>query len=165
VGAVSIALTDTPAPDGQRLFQTTEPFAGGYASVLGSVHIMRGEITAIATRRGLTGDALADVTLAISEAATNAVVHGSRLPDAQVRMTVGFERGSMQVVVSDEGHGMGGSPKPSDKGYGLKVIKSITKGDVVFASSAQGTAVHMDFKCPARGQYASLVRRRRPISL
>jgi two-component sensor histidine kinase len=106
--------------------------------------------------------ALSDVTLAISEAATNAVLHGSQASDATIRMSVAFERNGMQVVVSDDGSGMGGSPQASDRGHGLRIIRSVTKGEVVFASTHEGTAVHMDFSCPARGQYASLVRRSRP---
>jgi anti-sigma regulatory factor (Ser/Thr protein kinase) len=163
VAGVLPSATDHADDHRQRLFQTTEPFTAQYPSERASVAAMRGEVTAIATRRGLTGAALSDVTLAISEAATNAVLHGSQRPGAVVGMFVGFERNRMQVLITDDGHGMGTSPEPSDKGYGLRIIHTVTKGEVVFVSSDQGTSVQMDFACPARGQYASLVRRRRPV--
>ena len=146
-----------------RLFQTTEPFATRVASAPDSVAVLRGEITAIAARRGLTGTALSDVTLAVSEAATNAVVHGSAAPTARIGMSVEFARGAMQVTISDDGSA-GAKPRQArpDGGHGMAIMRTVTDGNVVIAINDHSTTVKMNFVCPARAHHGSLVRRRRP---
>ena len=146
-----------------RLFQTTEPFATRVASVPEGVAVLRGEITAIAVRRGLTGTALSDVALAVSEAATNALVHGSAAPTARIGMSVEFANGGMQVTISDDG-AAGARPRQArpDGGHGMPIIRAVTDGNVVIAINDHSTTVKMNFVCPARAHHGSLVRRRRP---
>jgi anti-sigma regulatory factor (Ser/Thr protein kinase) len=156
----SLAHQDGAGPG--RLFQTTEPFAACFPSTLSSIAAMRAEVKAVATRRGLVGTALGDVSLAVSEAATNAVVHGSHLSGATIRVTVGFDHDDMQVVVSDDGDGMRAAEGPRP-GFGLRIMDTVTK-DLDIATSPDGTVVHMNFGCPARSNYASLVRFGRGIA-
>jgi anti-sigma regulatory factor (Ser/Thr protein kinase) len=136
---------------------------GLYPSAPSSVAVLRAEATAIATRRGLTGTALSDVTLGVSEAATNAVTHGSGSASGHIGMAVAFARGAMQVTISDEGCAEAAWRKPEpDRGHGLRIMRAITNGNLVVATNGAGTTVTMDFACPARANHASLVRRPRP---
>src|SRR5688572_2060916 len=72
-----------------------------------SVRVIRGEVEEVARGCGLAGEALGDVLLAVSEAATNAVVHGSvGREDAQVEVVVELTDLEMLVTVSDSGNGL-----------------------------------------------------------
>jgi serine/threonine-protein kinase RsbW len=53
---------------------------------------------------GFGGDALYDVKLAVSEAVTNAIRHGSRSPDDPIRIVAGEESGALIFEVLDTGH-------------------------------------------------------------
>ena len=52
-------------------------FRAQYAAGASCVGVIRGEVKAVARELGIEGEQLGDVALAVSEAATNAVVHGS----------------------------------------------------------------------------------------
>jgi hypothetical protein len=68
---------------------------------------MRAEVAAVARECGVRGEELSDVRLAVSEAATNAVMHGSAGPDARVGITVELTDTTMLVTISDDGPGLG----------------------------------------------------------
>jgi two-component sensor histidine kinase len=67
---------------------------------------MRGEVEAVARECGVGGEELTDVRVAVSEAAKNAVVHGSACrQDARVGVTVELTDTKMLVTISDNGPG------------------------------------------------------------
>jgi anti-sigma regulatory factor (Ser/Thr protein kinase) len=112
--------------------------------------VIRGEVEAIARECGLEGEELGDVRLAVSEAAANAVVHGSAgREDAHVGLCVELFDREMRVTVSDGGVGL--KPRALDSqglGAGLGLIAIVT-GRLDVRSSSEGTDVHMTFPCPA----------------
>ncbi|MFL5834454.1 MAG: ATP-binding protein, partial [Solirubrobacterales bacterium] len=78
---------------------------------------------AIARECGLDGDALHDVLLAVSEAVTNAVVHGSAGPgDAHIDLVVELTELEMLVTVGDSGTGLRPSAGPARMHAGLAII-------------------------------------------
>lgn len=112
-----------------------------------SVGAMRGEAVAIARECGLEDRDLNDIALAVSEAATNAVVHGSPGDGPYVSISIEIERGEILIVVSDEGEGVKPRADSPGAGLGLPVIAAVTKRFEVVEGN-QGTEVHMTFPCP-----------------
>jgi hypothetical protein len=105
------------------------------------VGVIRGEVEAVARECGLAGEELEDVRLAVSEAATNTVVHGSvEREDAHVGLSVELTDSEMLVTVRDEGNG----------------------GHLDVRTSAGGAEVRMAFPVPlaaANQQHDSAVQR------
>jgi anti-sigma regulatory factor (Ser/Thr protein kinase) len=119
-------------------------FRGRYAAKASSVAVMRGEVEAVARECGARGEELADVRLAVSEAATNAVVHGSAGPDARVAVTVELADTTMLVTISDDGPGLSPRNDSPGLGLGLFIIAAIT-GDLDMKTGTAGSKVHMGF--------------------
>lgn len=110
-----------------------------------SVRVIRGEVEEVARGCGLAGEALGDVLLAVSEAATNAVVHGSvGREDAQVEVVVELTDLEMLVTVSDSGNGLRPNADAAGLRAGLSIIAVLT-GHLDIRSSATGTEVRMAF--------------------
>lgn len=112
-----------------------------------SVGAMRGEAVAIARECGLEDRDLNDIALAVSEAATNAVVHGSPGDGPYVSISIEIERGEILIVVSDEGEGVKPRADSPGAGLGLPVIAAVTKRFELVEGNL-GTEVHMTFPCP-----------------
>jgi serine/threonine-protein kinase RsbW len=101
----------------------------------------------IARECGLAGEALGDVLLAVSEAATNAVLHayleagrpGPLLLSARLMDDI------VHVVVRDHGRGM--TPRPDSPGLGLGLPLMTRLADAVQISTHPdgGTEVRMTF--------------------
>jgi serine/threonine-protein kinase RsbW len=102
---------------------------------------------AIARECGTERQDLDDVALAVSEAATNAILHGTTRNDAAVAVTVKVERGELQVSICDEGGGIRPRTDSPGAGLGLSVIAAVAQR-LKIVSSDEGTKVHMAFPCP-----------------
>jgi stage II sporulation protein AB (anti-sigma F factor) len=123
-------------------------FSARFPAVPLSVRAIRREVEVMAIDCGLKDQDLADVRLAVSEAATNAVVHGSAGSEDQVSVAVEVSEGEMLVVVADDGEG---SPPRIDSpgaGLGLPIMSTVARR-VDIRRTARGTEVHMAFPCPA----------------
>src|SRR3954454_22570516 len=79
-----------------------------WPAVAASVAEARNAVTAFAESVGATGDALAAVSLAVSEAVTNAVLHAylDRDEPGPIRVRARRETDAVIVEVADEGRGM-----------------------------------------------------------
>jgi anti-sigma regulatory factor (Ser/Thr protein kinase) len=131
------ALPRVPAP--------VPRFRARYPATALSVRVLRGEVEAVARECGLAGEALGDVRLAVSEAATNAVVHGSsRREDAHIDLVVELTELEILVTVSDSGNGLRPSSGPAGLQAGLSIIAMLT-GHLDLRSSDEGTEVRMAF--------------------
>jgi anti-sigma regulatory factor (Ser/Thr protein kinase) len=120
-------------------------FQGRYPAAALSVRVIRGEVEAVARECGLDGEALHGVLLAVSEAATNAVVHGSAgRGDAHIDLVVELTELEMLVTVSDSGNGLRPSAAPAGLQAGLAIIAIIT-GRLDIRTSDMGTEVRMAF--------------------
>ena len=90
---------------------------------------------------------VSDVTLAVSEACTNAVLHA--YPDGAekgFRIVASREGDVVDVTVSDEGHGMVAPTRSPGAGLGFPLMARITDGlEVRTAALGHGTVVAMRF--------------------
>jgi serine/threonine-protein kinase RsbW len=83
-----------------------------------SVPELRGAVQGFVSKHGAGADVLSDVALAVSEAVTNAVMHGFLDRDqGTVRVSVKAGDGEIVVVVADDGRGM--QPRPDSPGLGM----------------------------------------------
>jgi anti-sigma regulatory factor (Ser/Thr protein kinase) len=109
---------------------------------------MRREVAAYAERAGLDEDGVGDVRLAVSEAATNAVVHGYRdSRDGELRVVAYVAERELVVVVSDAGIGLAPRPDSPGLGLGMPLMASVTSRFSVVSRGA-GTEIHMAFALP-----------------
>ena len=124
-------------------------FCAQYRATASSVGVIRAEVAAIARECGVAGMQLANIRLAVSEAATNAVIHGSAgRAGASVRVEVTLAAEEMQVVVCDDGDGLRLDAKSAGLGAGMSILAAIT-GRLDVRTSAAGTCVHMAFPTPS----------------
>lgn len=86
------------------------------------------------------------VLLAVSEAITNAVVHGYRGDrDGVIEVSATQDPDGVRVVVSDKGVGMSPNPEHPGMGFGLAVIGAFAETVEVEGVPGGGTRVTMRF--------------------
>lgn len=134
------ALPRVPAP--------VPRFRARYPASASSVGVCCGEVEAVAREFGFDGEEVGAVLLAVSEAATNAVVHGSvGRDDVHIDLVVELTDLEMLVTVSDTGSGLQWSIETAGLGAGLSMIAAVTR-QLDIRSSVAGTEVRMAFFPP-----------------
>lgn len=110
-----------------------------------SVRRARHEVAGFAERHGLANPD--DVALAVSEAATNAVVHAYRRKDdhGDVRVVACARESGLVVVVRDYGVGMSPNPDSPGSGLGLSVIGAIAAEVNIERPDSGGTRIRIRF--------------------
>lgn len=112
-------------------------------------------VSAFAVQMDPTLDVLADIKTAVSEAVTNAIVHG--YPDRLGVVTVEAaleENGMLKITVSDEGKGIADvaqamqpffttQPEKERSGMGFSVMQTFMDRVSVESAPGEGTAVYM----------------------
>ncbi len=140
----SMAADDlAPAPPPRRWHLTVPAEPSSVASV-------RSGITDFARRHGAGEEAIADIALAVTEAATNAVVHAFVGRDPGT-LTVVAEPGpdSLLVRVADDGRGMVPRSDSPGLGLGLPLMAQLTVScDFRDRDDRVGTEVRMVFAAP-----------------
>jgi PAS domain S-box-containing protein len=123
-----------------------DPLAVRMRAAPGSVSLARTLATRRARELGADGELMDAVRLAVSEAATNAVLHA-----AATHMWVGVRAhdGLLTVTVSDDGHGMRPRADSPGVGLGLPIVTSLAESFAIDAGPAGGTEVRMGFRLPA----------------
>ena len=118
-----------------------------WPAVAASVSEARNAVTAFAQAAGATGDALAAVSLAVSEAVTNAVLHAYLDRDEPGPVEVRARRDAQHVVVevADEGRGMLPRTDSPGLGLGLPLIAQMTQSLEVHDRPGGGTEIRMAF--------------------
>jgi anti-sigma regulatory factor (Ser/Thr protein kinase) len=123
-------------------------FCARYRATAPSVGVCRGEVKAVARECGLDGEELGAVVLAVSEAASNAVVHNAGGPeDVHIDLVVELTDLEMLVTIGDTGSGLQPSIATAGLGRGLSIIATLTRHLDIRSSSA-GTEVRMAFSRP-----------------
>jgi serine phosphatase RsbU (regulator of sigma subunit)/anti-sigma regulatory factor (Ser/Thr protein kinase) len=122
----AVALGDT--------LETTLP---AHPAVVAGLRRMLGRWLAEA---GADEEALFDITLSTSEAATNAIEHAYGLREATFTVSCGLESGNVSVVVSDRGRWR--NVRPRSGGRGLEIMGRLMDSVEVDRSS-DGTVVTM----------------------
>ena len=131
---------------------------GLYPATPSSVRVIREEVETVARECGLKGEQLGDVRLAISEAATNAVIHGSvGCKDAHVELNVELTDSEMLVSVRDEGSGFRPRKGSPGMGAGMFIIAAVT-GHLDVRTGAQGVEVRMTFPFANQGHDSAVQR-------
>jgi anti-sigma regulatory factor (Ser/Thr protein kinase) len=110
----------------------------------------RRQILDLARRGGVPEEALDGVRLAVSEAVSNAVLHGYRNgSEGEVHVRAAADDHRLEVVVADEGCGMSPHFGSAGAGLGLPLIAELTESmSVRPAAGGHGTVVSMTFALP-----------------
>jgi anti-sigma regulatory factor (Ser/Thr protein kinase) len=119
-------------------------FEATFPSTPPGVGSLRREVAAFAAQSGMGPEGVEDVRLAVSEAATNAVIHAYREFEGDLRVRATVEGGELLVVVCDTGLGLAPRPDSPGLGLGMPLIASVTSRFQV-VSAESGTEVHMTF--------------------
>jgi anti-sigma regulatory factor (Ser/Thr protein kinase) len=123
------------------------PFEASIPGTPLGVRTLRHEMAGMAKDCGMDADRIADVGLAVTEAATNAVIHAYANAEGALRVTATVQNGELVIVIADNGPGLverSGSP---GLGVGLSIIASVTRR-LNIVSHAGGAEIHMAFPCP-----------------
>jgi serine/threonine-protein kinase RsbW/stage II sporulation protein AB (anti-sigma F factor) len=108
-------------------------------------------------RRGGAGPAsVVRIELAVTEAATNVVLHAYRVPgiEGAIHVVAGLAKGFLEVSVRDDGVGMSPNPTSPGLGLGLSLIAHEADHCEIRRGDKSGTEVFMrfDIGTPARSQ-------------
>ena len=143
-------MTIVPA-DGGVHPSGAKPLSRVWPAVAASVSEARNAVSAFAEAAGATSDALAAVSLAVSEAVTNAVLHAYLDRDQPGPVEVRARCEAMQVVVevADEGRGMLPRTDSPGLGLGLPLIAQMTSSLEVHDRDGGGTEIRMAFALAA----------------
>jgi anti-sigma regulatory factor (Ser/Thr protein kinase) len=122
-------------------------FAGSFPAIPLGIAAIRGEMVAVARECGLDESQVQDVALAVSEAATNAVVHGYRGEAGTIHVSASKDEAELTIVISDTGPGLVPRTDSPGLGLGLPIIASLASR-VELVSEGEGTHIHMMFSLP-----------------
>ena len=112
-------------------------------------------VSAFAVQLDPTLDVLADIKTAVSEAVTNAIVHGYADVPGNVTVTAALrDDGMLEVAVTDKGKGIAdiaqamqpfytSQPEKERSGMGFSVMQTFMDKVTVESELGQGTAVRM----------------------
>ncbi len=119
---------------------------------------LRSAIGAYASRMNPTLEIISDIKTAVSEAVTNAIVHGySCDPDGIIAVNCEIEDGKLTIEVQDFGSGIADvqeamrdffTTKANDErsGLGFTIMKSFMDKLEVYSEPGEGTLVKMEKK-------------------
>jgi serine/threonine-protein kinase RsbW len=102
---------------------------------------------AYARDHSVPADRLDAIALAVSEAATNVVIHAYRDRSQPGTFTLGLDvdDGSLRVDVHDEGVGLAPRDDSPGLGFGLPIIANVTDAYALVPNDNGGTRVSMRF--------------------
>jgi serine/threonine-protein kinase RsbW len=115
-----------------------------------AVPLARAAVSAFAREAGASPETLDDIRLAVSEAATNVVLHAyvSSAPgplDVHARLV----EGCLEIEVCDEGGGLRARPDSPGLGIGLPLISAVTESFRISSTVADRNRVSMTFRLGA----------------
>jgi serine/threonine-protein kinase RsbW len=111
-----------------------------------SVPRARSRVAAFAASAGAGRAQVDSVRLAVSEAVTNAVVHGYRGAPGRVHITAEVRGGELRIVVRDEGTGMRPMTDRPGLGLGLGLIAQVSDDMTILPGPEAGTELRMRFE-------------------
>jgi anti-sigma regulatory factor (Ser/Thr protein kinase) len=119
---------------------------GAYPAEPGSVRLARGAVADLAESVGITGERLDAIRLAVSEAATNAVVHAYPDAEGDFHLSAAAIGRQLTVFISDNGCGLHCASSHAGLGMGLRVIAASSDLCTISESKRGGTRVGMRWK-------------------
>ncbi|GAW91350.1 anti-sigma F factor [Calderihabitans maritimus] len=131
-------------------------------SVPENIGLCRVVVASVAARKDLTLNELEEIKVAVSEAVSNAIIHGyDNNPDGIIFLEVKrFEKG-LEILVEDKGKGIEDvekaiepaySSNPERIGLGFVFMKSFMDRVEVDSRVGEGTRVRLVKKWPANGE-------------
>jgi serine/threonine-protein kinase RsbW len=123
------------------------PFEARYPGTSRAVGVLRREMAELAMDCGMDAEGIADVRLAVTEAATNAVVHAYAEAEGELRVTAAMHDGELTIVIGDTGSGLVQRQDSPGLGLGLALIANVVER-LKIVSHPGSTEIHMAFPCP-----------------
>ena len=122
-------------------------FEASYPGTPLAVRALRREMAGLANDCGMDAEGIAAVRLAVTEAATNAVIHAYAEAHGELRVTAAIQDGELTIVIGDTGRGLVERHDSPGLGVGLAVIADVVER-LKIVSHSGGTEIHMAFPCP-----------------
>jgi serine/threonine-protein kinase RsbW/stage II sporulation protein AB (anti-sigma F factor) len=122
-------------------------YSATYEATPECIALVRNQMGALAEDCGLDDVAIGDVKLAVSEAATNALVHGYRNGKGTISVEASVGNGELVIAVGDTGLGMSPRTDSPGIGLGLPVIAKVARR-LEILDDQPGTRLRMAFPCP-----------------
>ncbi|HYX85840.1 MAG TPA: ATP-binding protein [Gaiellales bacterium] len=123
--------------------------SGGFeleiAATAPSVPLVRHALRGLLATFDVPEEQVADISLAVTEACTNAVVHAYSESSGQIEVTAARDAGTLAVTVRDHGAGMAPRMRTHGLGVGLPVIAAIAESVEIGTPEGGGTEVRMRF--------------------
>lgn len=122
-----------------------EYLSRSYPAVADSVPRAREEVNEFAESAGATAEQLDAIRLAVSEAATNVVVHAYAGSAGEIRLNACVDEDDLLIEVADEGLGLRPRINPRGLGVGLALISQVADAFTIATRDSGGTEVQMRF--------------------
>src|SRR3954470_18901203 len=102
-----------------------------------AVRALRREMAGLASDCGMDDEGIAAVRLAVTEAATNAVIHAYAEARGELRVTAAIQDGELTIVIGDTGRGLVDKRDSPGLGAGLAIVASVVQA-LRIVSDARG---------------------------
>jgi anti-sigma regulatory factor (Ser/Thr protein kinase) len=109
-----------------------------------NIMLVRHVLTALAEALGLSRGVTDDMRLAVTEACTNVVRHAYD-DGGTIDLVVRPDGEALEVIVADEGRGIGPSPDTAGPGLGLPLIAALTDSLEIDETPSRGSRLIMTF--------------------
>ena len=129
--------------------KATPTFHRCYGAQPESVPGARRAVAAFAAEIGAQPNELARIRLAVSEAVTNAVLHGYRGAPGDIDVSAEVAGDELTIPVSDGGCGMQSSGGSPGMGVGLGLMAEVTDGMAIASRRSGGVELRMGFTLSA----------------
>jgi|SRR5947209_2388025 len=117
-----------------------------YPAVPASITLARRRLNRFAAAAGAPEEQLDAITLAVSEALTNVVLHAYRdRSGGRIDVVAAVADDELWVLIADEGSGLQPRQDSPGLGVGLAMIAAVSDGMEVVTRSCGGTEVRMRF--------------------
>lgn len=116
-----------------------------YPAVADSVPRAREALSTFARAAGANDEQLDSIRLAVSEAATNVVVHAYEDAPGRIQLDAGLSAGELWVLIADDGLGMRPQVPSPGLGFGLSLISQVADDFEIAKRSSGGLEVRMRF--------------------
>ncbi len=110
-----------------------------------NVAVVRHVLVALSEAVGLPAAIAGDMQLAVSEACTNVVRHAYDDGGGTIDVVVRPTGDALEVIVTDEGRGLGPSPDTTGPGLGLPLIAALTDSLEIERGWSTGSRLVMSF--------------------
>jgi two-component sensor histidine kinase len=124
----------------------THCLSESYPATAASIPRARSAVVDFGLAAGLVGERLDALRLAVTEAVTNAVIHGFETAAGHVQVTAALAGDELWLLVADDGcgflHATGG---PRGLGWGLALIADACEDFEIAERSGGGTELRMRF--------------------